>query len=256
MEQNPSSTSATAPVEDDLQSFIAQASSSSKADAYQSLFALWQQKYSEDSHQNACSFAIKHGLSCLHRQGNLNSVKLINYPVLLHVYNADGSNAFVTLKQLDQGQAILQSGKTEFSVAIPTLEKHWYGEYSLLWKTPPFYTNALQIGDSGPVVQWLDQQLARLIPDSKATIRNDYTQEMATRVSEFQRSVGLPADGIAGPLTFIHLNIAMHETAPHLLTHQKESQIACLIFWKRLKNRSSHAATAQRPAFRPCILPA
>jgi general secretion pathway protein A len=224
VEQNPSSTSATAPVEDDLQSFIAQASSNSKADAYQTLFALWQQKYSEDSHQNACSFATQHGLSCLHRQGNLNSIKFINYPALLHVYNADGSNAFVTLKQLDQGRAILQSGKTEFSVAIPTLEKHWYGEYSLLWKTPPFYTSALQIGDSGPVVQWLDQQLARLIPDSKATIRNDYNQEMATRVSEFQRSVGLPDDGIAGPLTFIHLNIAMNMTAPHLFTPKKKAQ--------------------------------
>ena len=140
------------------------------------------------------------------------------------MYNADGSNAYITLKQLDQGQAILQSGKTEFSIAIPVLEKHWYGEYSLLWKTPPFYTNAIQIGDSGPIVQWLDQQLARLIPDSKATIRNDYNQEMATRVSEFQRSAGLPADGIAGPLTFIHLNIAMNKTAPHLFTPKKKAK--------------------------------
>jgi general secretion pathway protein A len=223
-EQNPSSTSATVPVEDALQSFIAQASSSSKADAYQALFALWKQNYSDELHQNACSFAVKHGLSCLHRQGNLNSIKLINYPALLQVYNADGSSASVTLKQIDQNQAILQSGNTEFSVATSTLEKHWYGEYSLLWKTPPYYINALQIGDSGPVVQWLDQQLARLLPDSKATIRNNYTQVMATRVSEFQRSVGLPADGIAGPMTFIHLNIAMAETAPHLFTPKKKAQ--------------------------------
>ena len=55
--QNPASV--TAPIDDALQNFISHASSTSKADAYQALFALWQQKYSADLNQNACSFAIE-----------------------------------------------------------------------------------------------------------------------------------------------------------------------------------------------------
>jgi general secretion pathway protein A len=212
------SAAATAPVTDPLQVFISQASETNKADAYQALFALWKQKYSERLDKNACSFAELHGLSCLHRQGNLNSIRQINAPVILQVYNTEGGDASVTLSRLDENRAVLLSGEKEFSVSVDTLESHWYGEYSLLWKTPPYYSDALQVGDSGPVVQWLDQQLARLLPDSKATIRDNYTEAMAARVTEFQRSVGLPADGIAGPMTFIYLNTALAYDTPHLLT--------------------------------------
>jgi len=221
-ENNSALPASTATVNDPLRDFIDQASSSNKADAYQALFALWKQKYSIKLRKNACSFAELHGLSCLHRQGDLTSIREINSPTVLQVYNNDGKEAFVALSRLDDDIAVLISGSTEFSISVETLKRHWYGEYSLLWKTPPYYSDPLQVGDSGPVVQWLDQQLARLLPEAQATIRDNYTEVMAKRVAEFQRSVGLAADGIAGPLTFISLNTALGYKVPRLTeTKQK-----------------------------------
>ena len=207
-----------------LAEYINRAGSNSMSDAYRALFTLWQMKYYEQQRQDACSIAETQGMSCLHRQGNLNSIKHINIPVVLQVYNNDGSDASITLKKLDHKQAVLMSGTREFSVPIETLEAHWYGEYSVLWKMPPYYSDALQTGARGPTVQWLDQQLARLQPDSSTTIRDDYTPAMAERVADFQRSVGLPADGIAGPMTFIHLNNALGYPAPHLLAITPEAE--------------------------------
>lgn len=203
---------------DALQNFIANANADNNNDnlvaAYQTLFSLWHKTY--DGQQNACDFAEQQGLSCLQQQGNLNSIRRVDMPALLHVFNADGSSAYLSLKQLDQKQAVLAAGKTAFSIDLQTLEAHWYGDYTLLWKMPPYYSTPLQTGARGPLVQWLDQQLARLLPDYKTSINNSYTTEVAARVAQFQRSVGLPEDGIAGPMTFIHLNRALGESAPDL----------------------------------------
>ncbi|MGB5398364.1 MAG: peptidoglycan-binding protein, partial [Gammaproteobacteria bacterium] len=202
---------------DALQAWIATAPASSKIDAYRALFTLWNRQYDESRHPSACNYASSEGLDCMHKQGNLNSIKRINRPAVLHVFNNDGRDAYVTLARLENNQAVVLTGDQEQQVSIDDLESHWYGEYSLLWQKPPYYAKPLLQGHKGAVVQWLDQQLARLLPASNATIRDVYTREMADQVASFQRSVGLQPDGIAGPMTFIHLNTALGHPVPVLV---------------------------------------
>ncbi len=203
---------------DALQAWIATAPASSKIDAYRALFTLWNRQYDESRHPSACNYASSEGLDCMHKQGNLNSIKRINRPAVLHVYNNDGRDAYVTLARLENNQAVVLTGDQEQQVSIDDLESHWYGEYSLLWQKPPYYAKPLLQGHTGAVVQWLDQQLARLLPAGNATIRDVYTREMAEQVASFQRSAGLQPDGIAGPMTFIHLNTALGHPVPVLVT--------------------------------------
>ena len=208
---------------DPLEVFITSAPASSKIDAYRALFVLWNRDYDENQTPSACNYASSEGLDCMHKQGNLNSIKRINRPAVLHVFNNDGSDAYVTLARLEQHQAVLIATGQELRVSIDSLESHWYGQYSLLWQMPPYYSRPLLTGHTGPVVQWLDQQLARLLPTGKATIRNTYTTEMAAQIAGFQRSVGLQPDGIAGPMTFIHLNTALGQPVPVLFAPAAEN---------------------------------
>jgi general secretion pathway protein A len=203
---------------DALQAWIATAPASSKIDAYRALFTLWNRQYDESRHPSACNYASSEGLDCMHKQGNLNSIKRINRPAVLHVFNNDGRDAYVTLARLENNQAVVLTGDQEQQVSIDDLESHWYGEYSLLWQKPPYYAKPLLQGHKGAVVQWLDQQLARLLPAGNATIRDVYTREMSDQVASFQRSAGLQPDGIAGPMTFIHLNTALGHPVPVLVT--------------------------------------
>ncbi len=207
---------------DALQDFINHAPDTSMSAAYQTLFAFWQKKYTGQT--NACDFAEQQGLSCLQQQGNLNSIKRSRLPAMLQVFNADGSSAYITVKKIEPQQVTLAIADTEFIISSDTLDRHWYGNYTLLWKTPPYYSAPLQIGSRGPLVQWLDQQLARVITGYKTNIHDTYTSEVAARIAEFQRSAGLPADGIAGPMTFIQLSAALGEAAPGLSAAQAEKK--------------------------------
>ena len=129
---------ATAAGTDPLDAFIASAPASSKIDAYRALFALWNRQYDENQNPSACNYASSEGLDCMHKQGNLNSIKRINRPAVLHVFNNDGSDAYVTLARLEPHQAVLIAAGQELQVSLNDLESHWYGEYSLLWQMPPY----------------------------------------------------------------------------------------------------------------------
>ena len=72
-------------------------------------------------------------------------------------------------------------------------------------------------GSNGTVIQWLGQQLTRLYGHGKTpTIYSTYSEDLVAQLKRFQQSKGLIADGIAGPLTLIHLNTETGVQAPTL----------------------------------------
>jgi len=97
------------------------------------------------------------------------------------------------------------------------------GEYTIFWRKPDAYTGALAPGGSGPMIAWLDEQLATIQgrPPSTA-LPETYDENLQRQVRGFQSSRGLLADGLVGPLTVININTATRTDVP--LLQQREGE--------------------------------
>jgi general secretion pathway protein A len=194
---------------------------SSKAQAYADLFDIWNRTYNMERNGSACAFARKNGLSCLHRQGNLRSLAILNRPAVLKFYDEQNKAAYAILTYLNDSEATLRKEDRDLTVPIDTLNQYWLGEYTLLWQKPPYYTSAVQPGSNGPIVQWLDQQLVRLYGQTDVpTIHDTYNDELMSQIIRFQQSKGLTPDGVVGPHTFILLNSELETDMPLLNTRK------------------------------------
>jgi general secretion pathway protein A len=193
----------------------------SKAQAYADLFDIWNKEYNAAKNGNACAFAKDQGLSCLHRQGNLRSLAILNRPAVLKFYDENNDTAYAILTYLGDDEAMLRKGDTTLTVSADTLNRYWLGEYTLLWQSPPYYHSAVQPGSHGPIVQWLDQQLVRLYGhDHTPTIHDTYNDKLQSQIVKFQQSKGLTPDGVVGPHTFILLNSELEADMPLLNTRK------------------------------------
>ena len=205
----------------DFRQLVFSESEKSKARAYADLFDVWSKEYNAAKNGNACAFARNNGLSCLHRQGNLRSLAVLNRPAVLKFYDEKNGAAYAILTYLGDNEATLRKGETTVTVSADTLNRYWLGEYTLLWQKPPYYNSAVQPGSHGPIVQWLDQQLVRLYGhDHTPTIHDTYNDELKSQIVKFQQSKGLTPDGVVGPHTFILLNSELEADLPLLNTRK------------------------------------
>ena len=205
----------------DFKALVFSESRNSKAQAYADLFDVWSKEYNATKNGSACAFARNNGLSCLHRQGNLRSLAVLNRPAVLKFYDEQNDTAYAILTYLNDNEATLRKGDTTLTVSADTLNQYWLGEYTLLWQKPPFYQTAVQPGSNGPIVQWLDQQLARLYGQNDVpTIHDTYNDQLKSQIVKFQQSKGLTPDGVVGPHTFILLNSELEADMPLLNTRK------------------------------------
>ncbi len=205
----------------DFRQLVFAEANKSKAQAYADLFDVWSKEYKASKNPSACAFARDNGLSCLHRQGNLRSLAILNRPAVLKFYDEQNDAAYVILTHLSDNEATLRKGDTSLTVSADTLNQYWLGEYTLLWQKPPYYQAAVQPGSNGPIVQWLDQQLARLYGQNNIpTIHDTYNDELKSQIMKFQQSKGLTPDGVVGPHTFILLNSELEAGMPVLNTRK------------------------------------
>jgi general secretion pathway protein A len=205
----------------DFRQLVFYEAETSKAQAYADLFDVWSKDYDATKNGNACAFARNNGLSCLHRQGNLRSLAILNRPAVLKFYDEKNAAAYAILTSLDDNEATLRKGDTTLTVSADMLNRYWLGEYTLLWQKPPYYQAAVQPGSHGPIVQWLDQQLVRIYGhDQTPTIHDTYTDELKSQIVKFQQSKGLTPDGVVGPHTFILLNSELEADTPLLNTRK------------------------------------
>ena len=189
------------------------------ADSYHFLFGLWDKRYDRKTDGNACLHAINQGLSCLHRSGNLHSLRQLNRPAIIKIYGKSGKSLHAALTHLDAKNATIHIGANKLTIDVTILDTQWLGDYTLLWRKPPYYKNAVKPGNQGPIVQWIDQQLVRIYGQSiPPTISDIYSEKLVTQIKTFQQSKGLFPDGIAGPRTLIHLNNDLGLKAPQLFS--------------------------------------
>jgi len=202
-----------------LASLLLETDSSSYRAAWTELFSLWSVELPASVEPDFCDFAIQYGLLCMQEEGNWNTLRQYNRPVILQLVAADGRRVPVVLQYLDDSIAEVIVDNELYRLAIEQVERSWYGDYTLLLQLPPGGRLFLKMGDQGPVVSWLRLQLERAqgvsLPAADPLVFDFALQK---QVLEFQRNHGLVADGIVGENTIIHLNTASgREGVPRLL---------------------------------------
>jgi general secretion pathway protein A len=153
-------------------------------------------------------------------QGNWNTLRQLDRPVILRLVAPDGRRVPVVLRHLDGSMAEIIVDGELYRLDVEQVERNWYGNYTLLVQAPPGGRLYMKIGDRGPVVSWLRQQLEQAqgvsIPASDPL---DFDFDLQKQVLAFQRNHGLVTDGIVGKNTMMHLNTASgREDIPRLLT--------------------------------------
>ena len=175
--------------------------------AFSSLFRLWGLDYNTLPGNSVCARAEAGGLSCMVRRGSLSSVRLYERPSVLDLFDNYGNLHRATVIQLSNDRATLDFGGKRVSVSTAKLESAWLGSYVLLWRPPKITTTRLHEGIRGPDVAWFRKQLDRAENKSTTGVQSPvFDTQLTQRVVAFQRSHGIPADGIVGQQTLLKLN--------------------------------------------------
>jgi len=191
----------------DLERALAQSSTGAASSAWSALYRLWGVQASVASDEQACAQAPGVGLRCLQGAGSWTVLTQLDRPAILLLNTRDGRRVPVVLQELLGDDVRVKVDGRELVTSVDELTQAWLGHYRILWKTPPKGSPVLRPGYRGSDVVWLRERvqkatgLAAIAPDPAL-----YDESLGELVREFQRSHGLQVDGVAGPLTLIHLN--------------------------------------------------
>jgi len=200
----------------DLEEYLRQPVAT-RGSAYEAMFNLWGTTYDSTTNPRACDFAPQVGLQCLRQKGSWSEINALNTPVILELWGEGASPYYMTITQRDGTNYRAVIGTQTVTVKPKDLRNAWSGAYVLLWQTPPNYIGSLRAGDNHVSVRWLQARLGELIPEAGLGAPNTYfTDALRDALVTFQDQEGLLTDGIAGPLTLIHLSDRLDLPAPKL----------------------------------------
>jgi general secretion pathway protein A len=191
---------------------------SNKDEAYSTLFSEWRIGYKPELNLTACEQAARQGLYCLEARGAMTNLRQIDKPVVLVFRNGGGDKKlYAALTALQGDKATLATGRDVRTIDVRQVEQTWTGEYLLIWRGPPKLDKSLKPGSRGPLVAWLDKQLA-VVQGRPARVGPDqvYDEEIMKEVKELQRTTGLEADGIVGPKTVMQITAIAGKGGPVL----------------------------------------
>ncbi len=195
------------------------------AGAFAVLFGAWGVDYVAANHPVACDYAETLGLRCLHRQGNWRSMIRLDRPAILELRADDGNQRYVTVLHADASQATIVGANGEArTFPVGQLEQYWYGDYSILWRLPPYLSPQPDRSQGSGETVWLSAQLMQMI-DRLAD--SDRERSRLARLSQeeqvrwYQQQRGLANDGIAGTMTLIQLNDDLNPGVPRLATKRE-----------------------------------
>ena len=186
---------------------LAQAGPDAAARAWSALYGVWGLQSSAVNDAQACAQAPAAGLRCLQGGGSWTALEGYDRPALLLLVAAEGRRVPVLLQEVLGSRVKIKLDDRELEVSITDLKRHWFGEYRLLWKTPPNGSTSLSYGERSADVKWLREQLqlatglTSIAPDPMV-----FDAGLKELVQTFQRDQELSADGVAGARTFINLN--------------------------------------------------
>jgi general secretion pathway protein A len=186
--------------------------------ALRALAPLWQITLAEDG--DPCYLAQKQQLACFRNSGGLALIRQLERPVVLLMHDGKDQPIYALLTGLKGQAAELQiEGKT-YLLPLFALSTMWRGDFVTYWHTPPAYHSKVLPGQSGPVVDWLATQMARIDKGPAPNGRQVFDAALQARVYAFQMTQGLKPDGVVGATTFMQINRAIGIGEPRLQTGQ------------------------------------
>jgi len=151
-----------------------------------------------DSPADFAKFAEKYNLDADSLEAPLSAVMAINLPVFLAL-RRQGSQCWVTLLARKDNKAQLSGIRgMVFEADLEDLEKHYAGRAVAFWRDPARGKRLLRVGQRGPDVAQLKQELWRLGRLTPEHASDEYDAATAQAVSKLQADTGLRIDGMAG----------------------------------------------------------
>ena len=180
--------------------------------AFDGVYLAW--GIANDSPELPCADNTQKILRCLRGYGDLGELKQLNRPAILELWDDSPDPFFAALLSNSDPNYTIEIEGNVYVVNALTIQQHWFGNYTVLWRAPPGFNRAIQLGHTGPQVEWLRgrlESLSRLAPTDRD--RAFFDRNLEDALKRFQRSQQLRPDGIAGP----HSLIQLHSTADVLV---------------------------------------
>ncbi|MDR7092416.1 ExeA family protein [Hydrogenophaga laconesensis] len=184
-----------------------------ETEAWRALGPLWGQTLASD---DPCNAAQQAQLQC-YRTDRLTvaGLRQLNRPGIVTLRPAGQGSGMALVTALDSDTATLQAGEQRWRMPLATLTDIWSGDFATLWRTPPGQTTRLVDGRTGPAADWLGERIANLQAAGKVP---PSAKQLTARIQAFQRANGIEAAGLAGPITFMQVNLASGVDEPRLAT--------------------------------------
>ena len=187
--------------------------------AWRELSPLWKLPAGDG---DPCQSAATQNLQC-YRSANL-TVPLLRQlarPGILTLQSGKEPPVHALLIGLTDQTATLRVGANLHTVRLVALGRLWHGDFATYWRAPVGYSANLREGSSGPMVDQLVSELAKVdgapAPATGASAPQ-LDAALRERIRAFQRSQGLKPDGQPGPLTFMQIESATATNEPRLQT--------------------------------------
>jgi general secretion pathway protein A len=172
-------------------------------EAIAELLALWGAPY-DPAGDEPCVQAQAHGLRCVfQRRGTLGELRRVNWPTILSLVAADGTEHSVVVAELGYDRATLVANGSTFELPLAELSYSWFGDHLLLWRPGDAPARDLTPGDDDSGVRWLRNTLAKLAGEPALETSTVYDAALERRVRAYQRAHQLTVDGIVGARTQI-----------------------------------------------------
>lgn len=192
--------------------------------AYQALLKSWGAGFDPSpAAGTACRQAETRGLRCFSGRGGIEELRRWDRPAILSLSGKEGEPLLVTLTALQEQLATFMIGEETVDVPIESVLSRWTGEYTLLWKAPKQFHGDIYPGTRGPIVTWLESELAKTRQEEPGAVSSGiFDDALAAKIRDFQKSNGLEPDGIVGPQTLNRLTLDTDTGAPVLSRMKKD----------------------------------
>ncbi|WP_374521586.1 ExeA family protein [Hydrogenophaga sp.] len=161
-----------------------------------------------------CNQAPRQGVQCYRTQRmTLHGLRQLDRPAVLDLQLPDRSRGRVLLTAMSADAAWLQAGGQRWQLPLTQLADAWDGSYETLWRLPPGLRARVADARQTAAATWVGERIAAL--QAKGTVPSSAAQ-LTARVQAFQRSQGIDAEGVAGPITLMQLNLASGVDEPRL----------------------------------------
>jgi len=181
--------------------------------AFKSLATYWKVTLPDGE---PCQVAQESNLHCYQSDGGLDEIRQMDRPVILTLYDNANNHYFVLLTALFNASATLQIGSMTRTISMIELSRHFRGHLATFWLAPKNFREKVRTGLQGDDVNWIAAQMAKLNGLPEPTEHHSYNKALYNQVHAFQLAHGLPADGIVGPKTYMHINAEVGVNEPRL----------------------------------------